>query len=88
MLYRSAMSPRACVPKCSYQMVQPSSLALAADPRLVRSALMHLLGPGNWWLPGRLDRIMPHLSVEPADEALREPLPEAVTEDGALAGRI
>jgi hypothetical protein len=37
------MSPRACVPKCSYQMVQPSSLALAADPRPVRSALMHLL---------------------------------------------
>jgi hypothetical protein len=43
MLYRSAMSPRACVPKCSYQMVQPTGLALAADPRLVRSALMHLL---------------------------------------------
>jgi hypothetical protein len=37
------MSPRACVPKCSHQLVQPTGLARAADPRLVRSALMHLL---------------------------------------------
>jgi RND superfamily putative drug exporter len=29
---------------------------------------MHLFGKANWWLPAWLDRIMPHLSVEPADE--------------------
>jgi RND superfamily putative drug exporter len=34
-------------------------------------ALMHKLGPANWWLPRRLDRALPHLSVEP-------PQPEAV----------
>ena len=34
---------------------------------LVPSA-MHIFGPANWWLPGWLDRILPHLSVEPADE--------------------
>jgi len=29
-------------------------------------ALMHLLGPANWWLPGWLDRILPRLSIEGA----------------------
>jgi putative drug exporter of the RND superfamily len=29
-------------------------------------ALMHLAGRANWWLPGWLDRILPHLSIEPA----------------------
>jgi RND superfamily putative drug exporter len=27
---------------------------------------MHLGGRANWWLPGWLDRILPHLSIEPA----------------------
>src|SRR5271169_50314 len=31
-------------------------------------ALMHLSGRANWWLPGWLDRILPHLSIEPAAE--------------------
>jgi RND superfamily putative drug exporter len=31
-------------------------------------ALMHLFGDANWWLPGWLDRILPQLSVEPADD--------------------
>ena len=30
--------------------------------------LMHLFGNANWWLPGWLDKIMPHLSVDPPDE--------------------
>jgi RND superfamily putative drug exporter len=34
-------------------------------------AVMHLIGPANWWLPRRLDRALPHLSVDPPD-------PEAV----------
>ena len=35
-------------------------------------SLMHLFGRRNWWLPGALDRRLPHLSVEPveADEAV------------------
>jgi putative drug exporter of the RND superfamily len=38
-------------------------------------AAMHLFGPANWWLPGWLDRILPHLSVEPADEPHELPVP-------------
>jgi len=29
---------------------------------------MHLFGKANWWLPKWLDKILPHLSVEPADD--------------------
>jgi putative drug exporter of the RND superfamily len=29
---------------------------------------MHLSGRANWWLPGWLDRTLPHLSIEPATE--------------------
>ena len=36
-------------------------------------ALMHLSGRANWWLPGWLDRILPHLSIEPATEPATEP---------------
>lgn len=32
-------------------------------------ALMHIFGRANWWLPKWLDRILPHLAVEPMDEA-------------------
>jgi RND superfamily putative drug exporter len=28
-------------------------------------ATMALLGRWNWWLPGWLDRLLPHLDVEP-----------------------
>ncbi len=37
---------------------------------LLVPALMHLSGRANWWLPGWLDRILPHLSIEPAAEPL------------------
>jgi RND superfamily putative drug exporter len=30
-------------------------------------SIMHLLGSRNWWLPGWLDRRMPHLSVDPVE---------------------
>ena len=33
---------------------------------LLVAALMHLSGRANWWLPGWLDRLLPHLSIEPA----------------------
>ena len=28
-------------------------------------AVMFLIGRANWWFPGWLDRILPHLSVDP-----------------------
>ena len=30
-------------------------------------ALMHLFGNSNWWIPGWLDKSLPHLSVDPAE---------------------
>jgi len=43
--------------------------AVLLDAFLLRTilvpALMHLAGRANWWLPGWLDRILPHLSIEP-----------------------
>jgi RND superfamily putative drug exporter len=38
-------------------------------------ALMHVFGSANWWLPGWLDRWMPHLSVEPAEDGEPAPSP-------------
>jgi len=30
---------------------------------------MHWFGAANWWLPAWIDRRMPHLSVEPMEDA-------------------
>ena len=42
--------------------------AIAVDATVVRMVLvpatMALLGRANWWLPGWLDRVLPHLTVE------------------------
>jgi putative drug exporter of the RND superfamily len=47
--------------------------AVAIDAFIIRTILvpsaMQLLGRANWWLPGWLDRILPHLSVDPPEEA-------------------
>jgi RND superfamily putative drug exporter len=52
------------------------SAAVFLDAFILRTvlvpALMHMFGRANWWLPGWLDRRLPHLSVEPADEDVRE----------------
>jgi RND superfamily putative drug exporter len=46
------------------------SVAVFLDATLVRMVLvpatMSLLGRANWWLPGWLDRILPHLDLEGA----------------------
>ncbi|GAA3631386.1 MMPL family transporter [Kineosporia mesophila] len=59
--------------------------AVAIDAFLIRTilvpAVMHGLGNANWWLPGWLDRILPHLSVDPADE----PLPDATADEPPAA---
>ncbi len=48
------------------------ALAVLIDAFVIRTvlvpALMHLCGTGNWWLPSWLDRVLPRVSVEPAEE--------------------
>jgi RND superfamily putative drug exporter len=47
--------------------------AVALDAFILRTALvpaaMHLLGNSNWWLPVWLEKRLPHLAVEPKEEA-------------------
>jgi RND superfamily putative drug exporter len=53
--------------------------AVALDAFILRTALvpavMHLLGKSNWWLPAGLEKRLPHLAVEPGEDA---PEPEPV----------
>ena len=46
------------------------AVAVLLDATLVRMVLvpatMSLVGRANWWLPGWLDRILPHLDLEGA----------------------
>ncbi|MEU5940778.1 MMPL family transporter [Micromonospora sp. NPDC047548] len=48
------------------------AVAVALDAFILRTflvpAVMHLLGRSNWWLPGWLDRILPHASIDPPDD--------------------
>jgi RND superfamily putative drug exporter len=45
-----------------------TAVAIAIDATLVRLVLvpaaMELMGRWNWWLPGWLDRILPHIGLE------------------------
>jgi putative drug exporter of the RND superfamily len=49
------------------------AVAVALDAFVLRTVLvpaaMHLLGKSNWWLPGWLDRVLPHVSIEEAESA-------------------
>ncbi|MGW2566589.1 MMPL family transporter [Streptomyces sp. NPDC001537] len=51
--------------------------AVALDAFVLRTALvpaaMHLLGNSNWWLPAWLEKRLPHLAVEPSEEAAVDP---------------
>jgi hypothetical protein len=50
---------------------------------------MHLSGRANWWLPGWLDRILPHLSIEPATQpASSSGLPSTAVHDLAERPRL
>jgi RND superfamily putative drug exporter len=56
--------------------------AIFVDAFIIRTilvpALMHVIGPANWWLPGWLDRILPQVHVEPDDITTAGPAPEPV----------
>jgi RND superfamily putative drug exporter len=67
------------------------AVAVALDALLIRMvvvpALMHLCGRANWWLPRRLDKALPNVSVEgpsdepvPARHPVREPQPAGLTD--------
>ena len=62
------------------------AVAVLIDATLVRVVLvpatMSLMGRANWWLPGWLDRILPHLDLEGAPTATPtiEPEPESEPE--------
>ncbi|MFE4692838.1 MMPL family transporter [Streptomyces sp. NPDC056749] len=63
--------------------------AVALDAFVLRTllvpALMHMLGGANWWLPARLDRLLPRISIEPPDLPVpRAKIPGERTDD---AGR-
>jgi RND superfamily putative drug exporter len=55
--------------------------AVLLDVTLVRMLLvpatMQLLGDRNWWMPRWLDRLLPHVTVEPAPVANPVPAPVA-----------
>ncbi|MFJ8536321.1 MMPL family transporter [Streptomyces sp. NPDC093591] len=59
--------------------------AVALDAFILRTALvpaaMHMLGKANWWLPDWLEKRLPHLAVEPKEEA------PAAEEEPLVAGR-
>jgi RND superfamily putative drug exporter len=71
------------------------AVAVAVDATVVRMVLvpatMALLGRANWWLPTRLDRVLPHLSVENAGEERQQRPPAEQAAVGApsetLVGR-
>jgi RND superfamily putative drug exporter len=56
------------------------AVAVLLDATLVRMVLvpatMSLVGRANWWLPGWLDRILPHLDLEAATQETPEDEPE------------
>ena len=65
--------------------------AVALDAFILRTVLvpaaMHLFGNANWWLPGWLDRRLPHLAIEPLEATPIPPAPisAALTDtEGAL----
>ena len=57
--------------------------AIFVDAFIIRTvlvpALMHVIGPANWWLPGWLDRILPRVHVEPDDITPAGPAPEPIS---------
>ncbi len=66
--------------------------AVALDAFILRTALvpaaMHLLGDSNWWLPVWLEKRLPHLAVEPKEEAVPVEPPAAEGPASAVHGFV
>ena len=60
------------------------STAVALDAFVIRTVLvpaaMQLLGRANWWLPDWLERVLPHLSVDPPEPPAAAVAPPAAQE--------
>jgi RND superfamily putative drug exporter len=58
------------------------AVAILLDALILRAILvpaaMYLLGEANWWLPGRLARVLPRLSIDAIDDQ-----PEAASRSGS-----
>jgi putative drug exporter of the RND superfamily len=73
------------------RVIKEFGLGLAAgilvDALFIRMAivpsLMQLFGRANWWFPSWLDRILPHLAVDPADDSPMPEVPDAPGTPGA-----
>jgi RND superfamily putative drug exporter len=65
--------------------------AIAIDATVVRMILvpatMALMGKANWWLPGWLDRLLPHLSLE-SDPTVDQPTPVVPAQSGELSSPL
>jgi RND superfamily putative drug exporter len=65
------------------------AVAIAIDATVVRClvvpAVMTLFGKAAWWLPGPLERHLPHISVEGEEYFVRKDAREAVAEAKAPA---
>ncbi|HET9859733.1 MAG TPA: MMPL family transporter [Nocardioidaceae bacterium] len=61
------------------------AVAIALDATVVRMVLvpatMAMLGHRNWWLPGWLDRLLPHVDAEVSVDGPAVPTPEPVAGD-------
>jgi RND superfamily putative drug exporter len=70
--------------------------AIAIDATVVRlilvPAAMALMGRANWWLPGRLDRLLPHLSLDsetqPPSDLAALPVPATKSEPSPAAPEV
>jgi RND superfamily putative drug exporter len=51
---------------------------------------MHLLGGANWWLPRRLDALLPRISIEPPEcrATLPATIPGQRADDAVLADEV
>jgi putative drug exporter of the RND superfamily len=65
------------------------AFAVLVDAVIIRTllvpAIMHRIGPANWAMPAWLDRIVPNLSVEAAEDPMDQPQadePPTATADG------
>ena len=65
------------------------AVAVFLDAFILRTFLvpsaMHLFGRANWWLPAAVDKRMPHLSVEPTEDAEQV---VAVTDDDEVCTMV